>query len=101
MILFFYGEDNYRLNQKIKALKAKFISASLGDTNLSILDGKSVTYDEIVRQILAMPFLSRTRLVIIENLLTAKRSDIQEKVAEFLKKIPSSTVLVFAEGGKP
>ena len=101
MILFFYGEDNYRLKKKIKALKERFISSSLGDTNLAVLDGKSATYNDIVRQILAMPFLSRKRLVIIENLLKEGKKDTQEKITELLKKIPETTVLVFVEEGMP
>jgi len=111
MILFFYGEDTFRLRQKLKALKEKFISSSLGETNLVILDGKTATFDEIMRQILAIPFLSRKRLVIIENILgTDKKSarggsasgrEIQEKVGQALKKVPESTVLVLVEEGVP
>lgn len=101
MILFFYGEDNYRLKQKIKALKEKFISASLGDTNLSVLDGKIAPFDEIVRQILAMPFLARSRLIIIDNLIKEGKPEVREKIVEFLPKIPSSSVVVFVEEGMP
>jgi DNA polymerase-3 subunit delta len=97
MIIFFYGEDDFRLKQAIKKLKEKFISASLGDTNLAVLEGKTVAFNELVRQILAMPFLSRTRLVIIENLISDGKKDIHEKVIEFLPKVPSTTVLVFTE----
>lgn len=101
MILFFYGEDNYRLKQKIKALKQKFIDASLGDTNLSVLDGKTESYDNIVRQILAMPFLAKSRLVIIENIIRDGKPETREKIVEFLPKIPSSSVVVFVEEGVP
>lgn len=101
MIIFFYGEDVYRLREKLKALKEKFISASLGDTNLAILDGKMAEYNEISRQVLAMPFLSKTRLVILENFLKEGKKDIQEKVLELIKKVPDSTVLVFAEFSNP
>src|SRR3990167_2787898 len=101
MILFFYGEDTYRMRQKLKALKEKFVSASLGDTNLAVLDGAAVTYDEFIRQILAMPFLSKSRLVIVENLLKNGKKDILEKVPEALPKVPKSTVLVFVEEGNP
>lgn len=101
MIIFFYGEDVYRLREKLKALKDKFISASLGDTNLAILEGKTAEYNEISRQVLAMPFLSKTRLVIIENFLKEGRKDVQEKVGELLSKVPDSTVLVFAEVNSP
>lgn len=111
MILFFYGEDTYRLNQKLRELKEKFISASLGDTNLSIIEGKTATFDEITRQILAMPFLSKKRLVIIRNLLSegkksakdgsASGREVIDKMTDFLSKTPEATVAVFVEEGVP
>ncbi len=101
MILFFYGEDTYRLRQKINALKEKFISASLGDTNLAVLDGERLTYDELVRQVLAMPFLSKTRLVIVENLLNKAKKEILEKIPQVLDKVPNSTVLALVQEGMP
>jgi len=101
MILFFYGEDDFRLKQKVKQLKEKFISASLGDTNLVILDGAKLTYEEFIRQILAMPFLAKSRLVIINDLLKEGKKEVQEKVVEALKKVPESTVLVLVEMGQP
>lgn len=101
MILFLYGEDTYRLKQKVRELKNRFIDASLGDTNLSILDGKMISYDEIVRQILAMPFLAKSRLIIIENIIRDGKPEVREKIVEFLPKIPISSVVVFVEEGVP
>lgn len=112
MILFLYGEDTFRLKQKIREMKQKYISASLGNTNLAILDGKTVTADEIIRQVLAYPFLAKSRLVMIENLLlegkkpskteaSSKNVGIQEKIGDFLPKVPETTVLVFVEAGVP
>lgn len=101
MILFFYGEDNYRLRQKVNQLKKKFVDASLGDTNLAVLDGKTIVFNELVRQVLAFPFLANSRLVIVENLLKEGKKEVQEKVLDLLAKVPETTVLVFVEEGKP
>lgn len=97
MILFFYGTDSYRIFQQVKKIKEKFISASLGDTNLVILSAKETAFDEFARQVLAMPFLSKTRLVVVENILSEGNKALQEKVGEYLNKIPKTTVLVFSE----
>ena len=105
MVIFFYGQDSYRLSIQEKKLKEKFISASLGDTNLATLEAKNLTYDEYIRQILAMPFLSKTRLVIIDNILSEGKKELQEQIGEALtpkgspsgNKVPSSTVLLFTE----
>ncbi|MEI6039889.1 MAG: DNA polymerase III subunit delta [Candidatus Berkelbacteria bacterium] len=101
MILFLFGEDTYRLKQKIKDMKEKYISASLGDTNLAVLEGKTVKADDIIRQALAFPFLAKSRLVIVENLLLEGKKEEQEKIGEFILKVPDTTVLVFAESGVP
>ncbi|MGA2666678.1 MAG: DNA polymerase III subunit delta [Patescibacteria group bacterium] len=100
MILFLYGEDNYRLNQKVKALKERFISASLGDTNLAMLDAVLMSFDDIVRQTLAIPFLAKSRLVMVNNLFSAKK-DVIDKVTEFLSKVPKTTVFVITQEGNP
>ncbi len=100
MILFFYGEDTYRLNQKIGALKERFFSASLGDTNLSVLDGEKINFDDFVRQVLALPFLATSRLVIVNSLFLAKK-DFLEKAVEFLPKVPRTTVLLVVQEGNP
>ena len=101
MILFFYGEDTFRLRQKLNELKKKFISSSLGDTNLAMLDGKTATFSEIVRQILALPFLAKKRLIIFENFIRDGKKETQEKFIDFQGKIPESTALVLVEEGNP
>lgn len=102
MILFLYGEDTFRSHQKLAQIKAKFIDASLGDTNLSVADcaDKDLDYTEITRMVLAMPFLAKSRLVIIKNLLSEGKKKLQEQMIEFLDKIPESTVLVIYESEK-
>lgn len=102
MILFLYGEDTYRSHQKLAQIKAKFIDASLGDTNLSVLDcaDKDIDYTQITRSVLAMPFLAKSRLVIIKNLLSSGKKKLQEQFLGFLDKIPETTILVIYESEK-
>ncbi len=102
MILFLFGEDTYRSHQKLAQIKARFIDASLGDTNLSVADcaDKELDYTQITRMVLAMPFLAKTRLVIIKNLLSDGKKKLQEQFIEFLPKIPETTVLVIYESEK-
>lgn len=101
MILFFYGEDTYRLKQKIDELKAKYVSASLGDTNLVVLEANETDYAQVYRQVMALPFLAKTRLVILKNVFKEGKKELQEKLPELLDKVPETTVLVVAEFGKP
>jgi DNA polymerase-3 subunit delta len=101
MAYFIYGEDTFRSKQKLNAIKQKYIDSSLGDTNLAIIEGQSAKGDEIIRQLWAMPFLAPKRLVIIKNLLLSGNKETQQSTAEFLPKIPETTVAIFFEEGTP
>jgi len=100
-ILFLYGQDTYRSAEKLQALKQRYIDASLGDTNLATLDGASLTFQEFVRQVQAFPFLAKTRLVVVKNLLLAGKKDLHEAVIPYLEKIPETTVVCLYEAGAP
>lgn len=100
-ILFLYGQDTYRSAEKLQALKRRYIDASLGDTNLATLDGASLTFQELVRQVQAFPFLAKTRLVVIHNLLLSGKKDVQEALVDYLDSIPDTTVLCLYEAGAP
>ena len=94
-----YGEDTFRSRQKLNAIKTKYIDKNLGDTNLATLNGPISSYDEITRQILAVPFLAPKRLIILLNLLTQGPKSLQEQIADFLPRSPDSAVIVFYEEG--
>lgn len=99
--LFLYGEDTYRSSEKLRSLEARYIDAALGDTNLVILDGARVSYEDWYRQVQALPFLARTRLVICKNLLLAGTKEAAGRIIEALPRVPATTVTLFYEAGLP
>lgn len=103
MILFIYGKDNFRSLQKLNAIKDKFIDASLGDTNLSIVDftEEKINFNDLWQMILTPPFLAKKRLIIIRNLLLTKNKKIQEEIEQKISKIPENSLVVFYEDGVP
>lgn len=101
MILFLYGEENFLAYQKLLDIKKKYIDASLGTTNLVELDGMNLDYKTFARQVLTLPFLAKTRLVIINNLLSVKKKNLLEQITNFLAEVPKTTVLVFYEDKMP
>lgn len=96
-----YGEDTYLSKQKLDTIKQRYVDAALGDTNLTIIEGETATIDQLLRQLYAMPFLAKKRLVVIANLLTKGSLTVQEKLLAELKNIPQTTVVVFYEQGNP
>lgn len=100
-VFLLYGEDTYLSKQKLDSIKQRYLDASLGDTNLAVIDGETATIDQFLRQLYAMPFLAKNRLVVVANLLTKGSLTIQEKLRAELKNIPQTTVVVFYEQGNP
>jgi DNA polymerase III delta subunit len=101
MLLFFYGQDGYRSFHKLQELKAKYIDASLGDTNLTTIDVASIKPEDLAPQLFALPFIAKTRLVVLPGLLSKAPKAVQEKFETLYAKIPESTVAVVYEPGIP
>jgi DNA polymerase-3 subunit delta len=101
MIIFIYGEDTFRSRQKLKELKKKFTKElDPGENNLSILDGKNISIKEIGNSIGARSLLSKKRMIIIENIFSAKNKKIFEEILDYLKKIKigeSDNIVIFWE----
>lgn len=94
MILFFYGPNTYELRQELGRLTQAFIKKNGNDLGLERRDGAGMTKGELAAVTQAMPFLSSSRLVIIEGLAASKAVDGLSKV---LEAVPPTTVLVLAD----
>lgn len=96
-----YGEDTYSISEKISTWKDEFAKRYDGDTNITELDGEEVAVSEIIDAISVLPFLSDKRLVIVKDFLSGQQAEIQKDLADRLKDVPDTTVLVFYEMKKP
>jgi len=103
MIIFIYGEDTFRSRQKLKELKNKFTKElDPGGNNLTALDGKNITIKEIGDSFGARSLLSKKRMIIIEDVFSAKNKKIFEEINDYLKKIKSGekdNIVIFWEAG--
>jgi DNA polymerase-3 subunit delta len=88
MIIFLYGEDTYRSNQKLTQIKTKFLKeVDSAGLNLTTLDGAKLKFEEFNQQVKASPFLARKRMVIIKNLISENKSkEIQKEVVNLLNQ---------------
>ncbi|MFH1509153.1 MAG: DNA polymerase III subunit delta [bacterium] len=100
MIYFLFGEDTYRSGQKVKTFKDKFLKASQnGELNFSHLKDADLNLAKVKSEISTMPFLNKTRLVLLENALSKGKKEFKDSLAEVLEenKVPESTVLLIWE----
>lgn len=95
-----HGEDTFSSRKKLEEIKSRFFNSNMGDINITTLEGDNLTFEQIEKAAFITPFLSPKRLIIIKNLITKGKKEIQEKTAESLNTFPSFSIVVFYEEGK-
>ena len=78
MIFFFYGEDSFRAQQKIKNIRDKFKAKVGGDGyNIDYLDGNLLTIADFFKSVKSCGFLVTKKppdLILLKNSAIVKRS---------------------------
>lgn len=103
MIFFLYGEDTFRSRAKKRELVEGFKSKrDPTGMNVMLLDAQKDKEDRIFEELVAAPFLAEKRMVVLENLLSTKKTKLQKSFLELLeaKKVPETTILILWEEGK-
>lgn len=101
MIIFLYGEDNFRSRLKLNELKDKYLKEidKLG-SGLKTLAGANRSFSEIVEAVSPFSLLSKKRLIIIEDIFLNKDGEILEKLGAYLKnKKSDDNIIIFWESG--
>jgi DNA polymerase-3 subunit delta len=99
MILLLRGEDSYRSRTKLRSICQAYLEKPGAELNFIRL-ATPFTEDEFENAVFSAPFLSRSRLVVVEDLLGTK-SSLAERVTARLEGIPASTIIIFYESLVP
>lgn len=87
------GEEEYlKLNYKNQMIKA-----IVGDDtmNLGIYEGKNIDINEVIDSAETFPFFAEHRLIVMDSTGLFKSGG--EELAEYMKKIPETTIFLFIE----
>ena len=112
MIYVLHGDDEFTIEERVASMREEVGLPDLRDINVTELDGRSVTLDELVGISSTVPFLADKRLVMARGLLSRfesgrrGRQTAQPKpnlgewagLAERLGTLPDTTDLVFVDG---
>ena len=96
-VYLFYGEDTYSSLQKLNFWLSEFTKKYGGDTNVEIIEGKTLDPSEFDTNIEAIPFLAEKKLIIIKNFLAEGKAEAQKRVAESIEKTPDFLLIIFHE----
>jgi len=93
-----YGSERYLVQHYAKEIEKAVLKDSESDFCKDVFDGAIPTH-EIIMAAETLPFFAGRRLIIVKDsrLFATGRKDDSEKMAEYLPKVPESTVVVFVE----
>jgi DNA polymerase III subunit delta len=95
MVFFFYGTNTYMLRQKLREMTSTYLEKTGTDMGLERIDGANVTIDRLRSSLQASPFLTTSRLIIVESL--GKNKVVSAKIDHLIELVPETTVAVFVE----
>lgn len=102
MIIFVYGEDGFRAQEKVRVMKKKFQEKfDASGMNLAEFSDKAKV-GEVAQSVQSPPFLGEKRMVVLKDLLASltKKADYEPWLTIF-ESVPESTILIFYETMAP
>ncbi len=102
MILFFYGEEDFLAEQKVKELKDKFIVKSPTGSGLCFFEfSQEIVLQDLIDNFSEQNLFSENKLIIVRDFFANTKADDQNDLLDILKKTELSDVLVFWEKIQP
>ncbi|HSR89417.1 MAG TPA: DNA polymerase III subunit delta [Candidatus Udaeobacter sp.] len=98
MIIYIYGEDTFRsrefLKQNVERFKKERDPQGM---NVIFLDGQKIDNSQFWNEATATAFLAEKRMIVIQNILSSKDTDLLESVVTGIKdnKIPEKNIVIF------
>lgn len=98
-LYFFYGEEQFLLENKLKAIRKQLIDKDFEEFNYTRLHGKKLSYKDIETEVLSVPFMSDRKMVVISDcgiFGNAKGKDFAP-LCELLSDVPDYMTVIFTE----
>lgn len=98
-LYFFYGEEHYLKEDKIRKIKKKLIEPEFEEFNYTLIDDKKITADKIIREIQGVPVMADRKLVVVKGsgIFENSKSADYRKIAEEIRDLPEYLCLIFVE----
>ncbi len=100
MIIFFFGEDNFRIKQKLKQVRQHFVkNIDLGSFSLEEIDGEKTTVAEISQKLNTGSLFTKKRMIVVKNVFKNKQDELFKYLIDLSKKErdSKSNALVFID----
>jgi len=87
MIIFFYGQNDFRAKQKITELKDKFYrEVKNSDHSLNVIDGASCDLNSLANSLSSGSLFTVKRMTIVENLFNTHKPTLYPEILNYLQE---------------
>ena len=111
MYYIFHGDEEFTRSEEVAKLKAQILRDGMGDLNITVLDGRKASLDDIIAACDTLPFFTNRRLILVEGFLqrldpperggdkvdSVAEDELAGKLAAYLKRLPPTARLLFVE----
>jgi len=104
MLIFVYGDDTFRVAEKVRQIKDAFIAKfdpSGFNTDAFPQEGTKLECGPVLQSACSFPFLGEKRMVIVRDLVSTVKADAVKTWLEGFGRIPESTIVIFWETEEP
>lgn len=102
MILFFYGEEDFLAEKKVKELKNNFLAKDTTGSGLCVFDfGEEIEFEDLIDNFSEQNLFSESKLIIVKSFFENMKADDQNNLLDVLKKTDLSDNLIFWEKIQP
>jgi len=92
-VYFFYGEEDYLIEEGVKKILTKFVRGGTADFGRDIFYGDDASGSQIVNAAMAIPMLAKHKVVVVKQFDRLAQAD-QEQVARYCKRPAPHSILV-------
>lgn len=98
-LYFFFGEEQFLLENKIKAIKKQLIEPDFEEFNYTRLHGKKVTAKDVETEVLSVPFMTDRKMVVVSDCGIFGNAKGKEfaPLCELLSNVPDYMTVIFTE----
>lgn len=101
MIILIYGDDAFRVTEKIKQMKQafaqKFDPTGMNITSFPTGETTSLNDADVLQATCSFPFFGKKRMILIHNLLSSMKKADEEKWMDGFGRMPESSIVVLWE----
>lgn len=95
----FCGEEQFLMENKIKAIKKSLLAPDFEDLNFVCLDDKKLSVPRLTEELMAVPVMSDKRMIVVKNSGIFGNSKLNDykTVCELISDLPEYMCLIFCE----